>query len=437
MQMKKSWFVGAVALAFVTGCPGEGEDGDVGDTGTAGGCADPSDPDAPRLSITEEIDGDTTWTCDNIYLLDQTVVFVSNGTLTIEAGTTIEGTAGSALVVTDTARIDAQGTSSAPVVMTSSQPAGQRQRGDWGGLVLIGTAPVNLDGGFGVAEGFQIPLNYGGADPGHDCGSLAYTRVEWAGFEISVDNELNGITFYACGTGTTVDHVQVHMGSDDGMEMFGGGFDASHVIITGAGDDSIDCDQGYRGTLSNVFVQQDPAVGDACFEWSNGSNFTATPLTGPTVVNGTCVGSGGNGDKSKGAILKEGTEAGLIDTIFANITNDFILLETPETQLSAEGGGITVDGTLFCGANGFGVGEDEDAPGWTVEELLAWVEMAGSNQVGADCALPSVTWGSPDVQPPPGSAPDGGGMGGGYAGAVDPSGENWTLEPWVTYATGS
>ncbi|MEM9460601.1 MAG: hypothetical protein AAGF11_40910 [Myxococcota bacterium] len=422
----------------LVGCPGDGDDGD-GDTGSSQGCADPSDPSAPRLSVTDDVVEDTTWTCNNIYLLDQTVVFVSDATLTIEAGTTIEGTAGSALVITDTAQINAQGTSSAPVVMTSANPVGQRSRGDWGGLVLFGQAPVNLDNGSGVAEGLLTPVSYGGMESTHNCGTLQYTRVEWAGFVISDDNELNGITFYACGSGTTVDHVQVHMGADDGIEMFGGNFDASNLVVTGAGDDSIDCDQGYQGTLTNVFIHQDPTMGDACFEWSNGSHSsTAEPLTGPTVINGTCVGSG-DGNESKGATLKEGTDAGFISTLFINLTGDNIKLENLETQTRAEAGNIAIDGTIFCDGNAFSIeeegDEDDPPPTWTAMDFADWVAAAGNNQFGVDCGLPSAAWGDPDIQPPPGSTPDGAGASPGqsYAGAVDPNGENWTREPWINY----
>ncbi|MCA9706200.1 MAG: hypothetical protein KDK70_10155 [Myxococcales bacterium] len=383
-----------------------------------------------RVEVPLSIDGDTTWTADRTYVLTG-ITFVNSGTLTIEPGTTILGGAGSALVIDEGARIDAQGTADAPIVMTSINVDTGPARGDWGGLALIGRAPTNV--GEGVAEGFaDDPPTYGGNDPAHACGTLRYLRVEYAGNEVSPGNELNGITFYACGSGTTVDHVQVHMGLDDGMEMFGGGFDLDHVVITGAADDSIDCDQGFGGTLSHVFIQQDPTIGDNCLEWSNqGTDFTAEPLTGPTIRNLTCIGSGPGGDKSKGVTLKEGTQATIEDSLFAQLTNDAVVLQNQATQAQAEAGAISLAGTHFCGSPmTFVVDTDEEDPNpasWTTEDFAAWVTGDAGSTAGTDCGLPSTAWGQPSIQP---AAP--GPMGTrGYAGAVDPAGEDWTTEGWV------
>jgi len=422
--MKRLTVLGALAVLplslVLAGC--DGDEGGLADAG------DDSGSDELRIEVAGDITEDTTWSADHIYVLTG-ITFVKGATLTIEPGTVVEGAGGSVLVIDQDARIEAVGTADAPIVMTSVLPEGSRNRGDWGGLVLIGDAPANV--GVGAAEGFPTPPPYGGQDEAHDCGRLSYLRVEWAGFELSPGNELNGITFYACGTGTSVDHVQVHMGSDDGIEMFGGNFDASHLVVTGAADDSIDCDQGFRGNLQHVFVQQDPAVGDNCLEWSNqGNDFAATPVTGPTLTNFTCVGSGAGGEKSKGVTLKEGTEATIRDALFTDITNDAMVLLHQVTQDKAEAGAIVVDGVHFCGGAGFAVSDDEgEVVGWTAADFENWVMTTGTNAKDSDCGLGSTAWGSPDVQPSA-SLP---GVGG-YAGAVDPDGDNWTLEPWITYA---
>jgi hypothetical protein len=425
--------------------PTQGTDPTAGadstESGGAAGCADPNDAAAPRVAISADIEGDTTWTCDNIYVLDGVPVFVRNGTLTIEPGTTVMGTGSSALVIDLSARIEAVGTPEAPIVMTSVLPEGERNRGDWGGLVLIGEAPANV--GTGAAEGFPTPPPYGGSNAAHDCGALSYVRVEWAGFELTAGNELNAITFYACGTETSVDHVQAHMGSDDGIEMFGGGFDASHLVVTGAADDSLDIDEGFQGRLQHVLLHQDPTVGDNCLEWSNQAvDFVADPRTSPSIANLTCVGSGSGGDKSKGVTLKEGTQGAILSSLFVNLTNEAVVLLNQATQQGAEAGDIVFDGVHFCGANTFGVGaEEEEVVVWTAAQLEEWVLGAGANATGTDCALPDLTWGAPNVQPPAGSAPDGAGatLSGGfeattYAGAVDPNGEDWTREAWIVQA---
>lgn len=398
--------------------------------GVPAGCADPTDASAPRVQVDLAIDGDTTWTCDNLYVLTG-ITFVQSGTLTIEPGTTVLGGAGSALVVDKGAMLDAVGTADAPIVMTSINVGNGPARGDWGGLALMGTAPTNV--GEGVAEGFaDDPPTYGGSDAAHNCGALSYLRVEWAGNEISPGNELNGITFFACGSATSVDHVQVHMGLDDGIEMFGGSFDADHIVVTGAADDSIDCDQGYAGKLDHVFIHQDPTVGDNCLEWSNqGNDFAATPLTSPGISNMTCIGSGTGGDKSKGVTLKEGTQAVIQDSLFAELTNDGIVLQNQATQAQAEAGAIDLAGTHFCGGASYVVDTDEEDPdpaGWTTEDFAAWVIGDAGAADGTDCGFGSTAWGSPDATPA--GAPQGSG---GYAGAVDPAGDNWTAEGWINY----
>ncbi len=419
--------------------PSDTEDptGDTEDpTGTPAGCADPND--GPTMGINADIEGDMMLTCDTIWVLED-IIFVNGGTLTVEPGTTIKGTEGSALVIDQDAMLVAEGSADAPIVMTSIQAEGSRGRGDWGGLVLLGDAPTNLEGGTGQAEGFANPPSYGGSDSAHNCGSLSYLRVEWAGFAIAEGSELNGITFYACGSDTSVDHVQVHMGADDGIEMFGGSFNADHLVVTGAEDDSIDCDQGYQGDLQYVFIHQDPAIGDNAFEWSNqGTNFGATPTTSPAVANGTIVGSGAGGDKSKGMTLKEGTEAKLVNSIFGNFTNELVFLQNLETQTIAEGGGIAIEGNLYFGSGAPGVDEEEGSDvTWTAEDLQTFIDEGGNTE--ADPMVGSADWGSPDIMPAAGSPAESGAVAPGnsfeatdYVGAVEPGGDNWTTG-WTNY----
>ncbi len=411
---------------------------DPSDTDTApASCVDADDANAPIMGIDSDIDGDTVLTCDTIWVLED-IIFVQNGTLEIEPGTTIKGTEGSALVIDQSASIIAEGTADAPIVMTSIQAEGSRGRGDWGGLVLIGDAPNNLEGGQGQAEGFSNPPSYGGDDAAHNCGSLEYLRVEWAGFAIAEGSELNGITFYSCGTGTSVSNVQVHMGADDGIEMFGGSFDADHIIVTGAEDDSIDCDQGYQGGLQYVFVHQDPAIGDNAFEWSNqGTDFSATPLTSPTVVNGTVVGSGAGGDKSKGLTLKEGTEARIMNSVMGNFTNELVFLQNLETQQIAERGGIEISNNIYFGSGAPAVDSEGDVT-WTAEDFQTFLDDNANMEM--DPMFGSAEWASPDIAPASGSPVEGlagdapsGFDATAYIGAVEPGGENWTAASWTNY----
>ncbi len=423
-------------VATSQGSDSSGGDESGGETGSSGACADPNS--GPTMGIAADIEGDMTLTCDTVWVLED-IIFVSGGTLSVEAGTTIKGTEGSALVIERDATIVAEGTAEAPIVMTSIQAEGTRGRGDWGGLVLLGAAPTNLEGGVGQAEGFANPPSYGGSDSAHDCGSLQYLRVEWAGFAIAEGSELNGITFYACGTDTTVSHVQVHMGADDGIEMFGGDFAADHIVVTGAEDDSIDCDQGFQGSLQYVFIQQDPSIGDNAFEWSNqGTDFSATPVTSPSVANATVVGSGSGGDKSKGMTLKEGTEATLVNSVFGNFTNELVFLQNVETQRLAEGGNIVLEGNIYWGSGAPGVDDGEGADvTWTAADLQAFIDEGGNTE--ADPMLGSTDWGSADIMPMSGSPAESGAVDPGagfeptdYVGAVEPGGDNW-MAGWTNF----
>lgn len=195
------------------------------------------------------LSADVTLTSENEYVLDGGVFFggnnKENSTLRIQAGTVIRGLPGAFLNIHRGSKIFAEGTASQPIVFTSIKTA-NRNRGEWGGLVLNGNAPINAcKPGVAVceavSEGIKVePVYFGGNDPEDNSGVLRYVRVEFAGYPISQDNELNGITFNAVGRGTTIEYIQVHMNSDDGIEFFGGTAQAKHVVLTANEDDSLD-----------------------------------------------------------------------------------------------------------------------------------------------------------------------------------------------------
>ena len=229
----------------------------------------------------------------------------------IAAGTVIRGLGGDlaqgrlpgALIVTRSGRIEARGTPDAPIVFTSARPVGQRAPGDWGGVVLLGSAATNVpadylgsgnragemfveglppaaDTTYGAARELELDAGVPGQsaaitaaitdaasdaassareprpDPEHDCGTLRFVRIEFAGFEVGDTNELNGLTVAGCGRRTQLDYVQVHLGSDDGIELFGGNADLRHIVITGAQDDALDWDQGWTGRVQFLAIRQ-------------------------------------------------------------------------------------------------------------------------------------------------------------------------------------
>ena len=167
------------------------------------------------VRIHSDITTDTVWETGTRYVLEDKI-FVENAQLTIKPGVIIQGEAGSALIVTSSSKLFARGSRNQPVVFTSAKPEGERARGDWGGVVLLGKAPVNEpDSAIEGLPDTDLRGRFGGQNPDHSCGVVQYTRIEFAGFEVYKNNELNGLTLGGCGSNTIVQNVQVHRALDD------------------------------------------------------------------------------------------------------------------------------------------------------------------------------------------------------------------------------
>ena len=441
-MQKLNVFAAAVALPliFAHGC---GDDGSAtGGTETMGGNGGEEVCDS---EISGLIESDTVWTCD--HSLKDIVTVTGGAKLTIMPGVTIKGLAGSALVVGKGSQRIAEGTQDAPIVFTSALGPGGRGRGDWGGVVLLGDAKNNLVNGAGAAEGLDANdpnYQYGGTDDASSCGSLKWVRVEFAGFELTKDNELNGITFYSCGSGTTVDYVQVNMGKDDGIELFGGKVNMKHLVITGALDDSLDMDQGYTGNIQHVYIHQESSTANYALEISNQKdNFDAPLRTRPVIVNVTAIGTAATGDvatKSAGIRLKEGGALELHNAIMADFYNAAVELTDPATEAVASSGGIVLQHNLFWNNSVVDMGAtpyitDSDS----TFDLKAFVEdAASSNRVDADPMLTSYAYGG-DISPMAGSPALSAGVAvpgfdaADYIGAVKDAASDWT-KGWTDYA---
>jgi hypothetical protein len=302
--------------------------GDSGLTGDDSPLPDAAQPDSPPGSMVihiaaGDLTGPITWEAKNTYVLDG-YVFVTSGKLTIEAGTVIKGENGSALTITKDATLDAQGTAAKPIVFTSNKsPA---TPGDWGGLVMLGKAPINVVGGTNAVEGFPTSLGdkiiYGGTNATHDCGKLKYARIEYAGFALAVDNELNGLTVGGCGNSTLIDYVQVHLGQDDGVEMFGGTANLSHIVITQPDDDGLDWDLGWSGKVQFLVIQQKTGRGDKGIEAdSNRNDNELLPRSAPEIWNMTMIGANGAvADVQGGVHLRRGTAGKINNSIVSGFT---------------------------------------------------------------------------------------------------------------------
>ncbi len=259
-----------------------------------------------------------TLTADNAYVLEGDVRIGADNatpsTLTLEPGTSVYGTAGSYLVVMRGSKIYANGTKAKPVVFTSLQRQNLRP-GLWGGLVINGNAPINnCKPGEAVCESISEgikndPPKFGGNQANDNSGRLNYVRVEYAGFELAKDNELNGITFNGVGAGTQVDYIQVHRNADDGIEFFGGTVNVKHVLLTYNDDDGLDWDMGWTGKAQFVMIEMGEGSEDMNgIEADNlKSPMNASPRSNPTLSNVTIVAKGGNPRNFNGILLRRGT----------------------------------------------------------------------------------------------------------------------------------
>ena len=262
---------------------------------------------------------DLTLDSNNCYKLNGSLIMATGTTLTIPAGTTIEAVAAGAdvyIAISQGAKIQANGTSSNPIVLTSdaSNPAA----GDWGGLIVLGRAPINSVAGTSTSTSEIASLPYGGTNAADDSGVIRYVRIEYGGGAADGQSENNGFSFYGVGNSTIVEYIQTYIGKDDGVEFFGGTVNVSYVSVVGAEDDSIDWTEGYTGTINHAYVKH-LANHDKAFECdgynTDFGNFS-NPLyfSKPTINNATIIGQG-NTTGTEAIRLRAGTQG-----IFNNIT---------------------------------------------------------------------------------------------------------------------
>ncbi|AMM51274.1 hypothetical protein TH61_08955 [Rufibacter sp. DG15C] len=307
------------------------------------------------------ITANRTLDADTVYTLKGFVYVDNNATLTIEAGTLIKGEKSSqgTLIVKRGAKIMAQGTTEKPIVFTSNQPKGQRAPGDWGGVVILGKAKQNQTSE-PVVEGGPDAY-YGGTNDADNSGVFSYVRIEFAGYPLQPNKELNGLTMGAVGSGTKIDHVQVSFGGDDAFEWFGGTVNASHLVAYKNTDDMFDTDFGYSGRVQFALGVSDPNLWDVAsggasngFESDNdGSGSTLTPLTTGIFSNVTIIGPGANlptgAQFGQGAHLKKGTSLSIRNSIISGF-NKGITLDGGLVEGYAQNNSIKIMNNIVAGA---------------------------------------------------------------------------------------
>lgn len=234
------------------------------------------------FSVSSNITQNTTWETGKVYILESRIAVVSGVTLTIQPGVVVKGQAGTganatALLIARGGKIMAEGTADAPIIFTSvadeimpgqieSPNLDSDLNGLWGGLLILGNAPISADAASVQIEG--IPPSdqnglYGGDNPDDNSGVIRYVSIRHGGTNIGEGNEINGLTLGGVGSGTVIEFVEIVANQDDGIEWFGGNVNVVNAVIWNAGDDAVDTDQAWSGTLDN-FIVLNP--GDECFE---------------------------------------------------------------------------------------------------------------------------------------------------------------------------
>ena len=295
---------------------------------------------AALITVSGDITTNTTWTSSNVYLLNGFIYVKGGATLTIEAGTLIKGDKASkgTIIVTRSGKINAVGTSCNPIVFTSNQPIGDRAPGDWGGIILLGKAPINvkdsatgapidgiIEGGVDNAAGDG---HYGGTDAMDNSGTMQYVRIEYPGVAFVLNNEINGLTMGGVGAGTTIDHIQVSYSGDDSYEWFGGTVNCKNLIAFRGTDDDFDTDFGYSGHCQFLLGVRDTSHYDAAgasngFESDNNATgadvmpytsavFSNVTLIGPKATTSTPVAS----YFKRGAHIRRRSNESVFNTIF-------------------------------------------------------------------------------------------------------------------------
>jgi len=307
-----TFFVASMGLAF-TSCDSKNDDPIV--------APKPKDEVVISGKITSTLNLDAS----KIYVLKGYVQVMDGGVINIPAGTIIKGekTSKAALIVERGGKINAKGTATNPIVFTSDQKVGNRNIGDWSGIIICGKSLVNTANGIAQYEGGALGAdiaNYGGGNSpvlNDNSGEMSYVRIEFAGIAIEKDKEINGLTLCAVGSGTKLDHIQVSYGGDDGFEFFGGTVNASHLIVYRSIDDDFDFDQGYNGRIQYGISIKDPNISDAqgtsrAIELENKGAVANGKYSRPVLANFTFIGPGAEGNQFHGAGIHFGLNSRMV-----------------------------------------------------------------------------------------------------------------------------
>ena len=285
--------------------------------------------------IAGTIDKDTKLTKRNTYQLVGIVYVTNNAVLTIEPGTVIRGddkTCGT-LVITNGAKIMAEGLETDPIIFTSNKETTERRPGDWGGVIILGKAPINKLGGISTLPfNLDAMLNhYGGQDAEDNSGILKYVRIEYSGRKLSALKELNGLSLAGVGRKTVLSNIQISYSNDDSFECYGGDLNMNNLISYRTTDDDFDFTQGAQINISNSIAIRHPfssdVSGSRCFEVDSYDKVENTDMTKKmTRINASNI-TLVNLEENNQGLVRESLY--VRENTFFNLTNSIISGFTP------------------------------------------------------------------------------------------------------------
>ncbi len=411
---------------------------------------------------------------DTTYILRGFVQYANSSTLTIQPGTRIVGDAamaGSSLFILRGSKIDAQGTAAAPIVFTSSKAAGSRAPGDWGGVVIIGNGIINRTGIVFTEGPVGAQQTYsGGTDNADNSGLLRYVRIEFAGYDVSggANTELNSLSMYAVGSGTTLEYVQSLAGLDDAFEWWGGAVDGRYLVSYESGDDHFDTSEGFVGRnqyligFQSTRLQPAPNAGsvatdpqgfemDGCAGSGCDLGTRSVPFTNPVFANVTMVGNPAEPQTSggRGIVLRRGHLGFLSNFILANWKSFAVSVRDTSVTLAVRDSANIVNTVMAGNPAAY---EPSSDPAFTDAQFTT-LFSADNHRTEASAAgiITNLSPASFDWTPTggattgcntvaiPGTYNVANFFGGtltlpAYCGAVDPAGPKW-YEGWTTHAT--
>jgi hypothetical protein len=399
-----------------------------------------------------------TWTADNRYVLREFVGVGNGATLTIEPGTVIlGGTPNATLFIQKGARIMADGTARRPIIFSSPKRTGDRAQTDWGSLVVLGNAPINVQGGSAFLEGLpsEPAYSYGGTNPDDNSGVIRYVRLEFGGFLIAQNQEINGLTLGGVGSGTVIDYVEVLHNKDDAFEMFGGTVNAKHLLGIAFADDGLDFDFGYSGNVQFAVLIKRPVndESDSNFLTESDNNIAsaadaARPLTNPLVYNVTAV-RVPHTVGQYGGVLRRNTAGKWRNVVVTTSRLAPLTLRDNSTFTNANSGELVFDNSILFGSfedGAFpGTGASGDQAANTRNFLFTTMKSNRNVDPLLNIGTPTlISTYLPDLEPRDSSPaldadfvanpPDNGFFEAvDYIGAVGP-GNNWILSGWASFS---